>query len=84
MTTAVPQRTATPPATTNPPPHEMKLPLKDGIKTTEFWLTSLGVLVTAALTILEQLNTGWAIAAITVLTALYNLLRFAGKSSPKP
>lgn len=59
----------------------MKPPLKDGIKTTEFWLTSLAVAVSAALTITEQLNAGWAIAATTALTALYNLLRFAQKQN---
>lgn len=60
----------------------MKPPLKDGIKTTEFWLTSLAVVVSAALTVTEQLNAGWAIAATTVLTALYNMLRFAQKQNP--
>lgn len=59
----------------------MKPPLKDGIKTTEFWLTAISVAVSAALTITEQLNAGWAIAATTALTALYNVLRFAQKQN---
>jgi hypothetical protein len=62
----------------------MKPPLKPGIKTTEFWLSTAGVFITAGLTVLDQLSAGWAITATTVLTALYNLLRFAQKQSTPP
>jgi hypothetical protein len=55
--------------------------MKPGIKTTEFWL-SLGAVVTAAaLTHFEQVPGTVGVVTIAVLTAVYTILRAAGKNA---
>ncbi len=51
-----------------------------GLATTEFWLVLLSNIITVALAAFEQIDAAWAAVAVTVLTALYALLRSAIKT----
>lgn len=56
------------------------LPLKDGITTTEFWLTAAAGIAQVVLGSLGMINATWASAGITITTALYSLLRAGMKT----
>lgn len=51
-----------------------------GYKTTEFWLTLAATLIAAAMGFLGEINATWAVVAMTLLNALYTLLRSTLKS----
>lgn len=54
--------------------------MKPGYQTTEFWL-ALGAAATAgALGFLQTIDTPWAIASVTIITAIYTLMRTAIKN----
>lgn len=53
---------------TNPDP-------KPGLKSTEFWLILAANLIAVALALLGKIEAQWAVTAVTVLNALYAVLR---------
>lgn len=53
----------------------MKLPLKPGVTTTEFWTTVGAGLILTALSAMSLLEATWTAVAITLLTLTYNAAR---------
>lgn len=51
-----------------------------GYKTTEFWLLLLAASITGAMGFLQTLDAPWAVLSVTVLSALYAVLRSALKA----
>ncbi|MEI6605143.1 MAG: hypothetical protein WCP35_07525 [Verrucomicrobiota bacterium] len=54
--------------------------MKPGYQTTEFWLTLAAASASGGLGYLQTLSAPWAVASVTVLTALYTLLRASLKN----
>lgn len=50
----------------------MKLPLKPGVTTTEFWTTIVAGLLLTALSAMTLLDAAWVAGAVIVLTLAYN------------
>lgn len=57
--------------------------MKPGYQTTEFWLTLGASIVAAALTHAEQVPGTVGVVSVAALTAIYTILRAAGKASTK-
>ena len=55
--------------------------MKPGIKTTEFWLYLAGIIIQGALAVFGMLSAHWAVAASTILAAVYTWLRGEHKAS---
>lgn len=53
----------------------MKLPLKSGVTTTEFWTTIVAGLLLTALSTMTLLDASWVAGAVIVLTLAYNASR---------
>lgn len=50
----------------------MKIPLKPGVTTTEFWTTIVAGLLLTALSAMTLLDAAWVAGAVIVLTLAYN------------
>lgn len=57
----------------------MKLPLKPGHTTTEFWAVIIGGLLTTGIAAVSMLDVAWAAIAIAVMTIGYNYSRHQQK-----
>mgnify|MGYP003672371916 CR=1 FL=1 len=57
----------------------MKLPLKPGRSTTEFWAVIIGGLLTTGIAAVSMLDVAWAALAIAAMTIGYNYSRHQQK-----
>lgn len=57
----------------------MKIPLKPGHTTTEFWAVVIGGLLTTGIAAVSMLDVAWAAIAIAVMTIGYNYSRHQQK-----
>jgi hypothetical protein len=58
-------------------------PPKRGVATTEFWLVLSANLITTTLAALEKMDAQWATLTVTILTAIYALIRALIKITPR-
>ncbi len=54
--------------------------MKPGYQTTEFWLTLAGACASGGMGYLQTLSAPWAVGSVTLLTALYTLMRASLKN----
>lgn len=58
--------------------------MKPGYQTSEFWLALTAACLAGAMGFLETVDAPWAITAVTVISAIYTILRAFLKSKQPP
>jgi membrane protein YdbS with pleckstrin-like domain len=54
--------------------------MKPGYKTTEFWLCLAAAMTAGGLGYLQSLDAPWAVASVTIISAVYAVMRAALKA----
>lgn len=63
--------------------HQVRMKLKQGVTTTEFWVVIAGGVISTSMAALDMVDAKWAVAAVTSLGAIYTLVRGALKNKPQ-
>ena len=59
--------------------------MKPGYQTTEFWIALAAAGIAGALGFLETVDAPWAVSAVTIISAVYSILRVVLKiKTPTP
>ena len=59
--------------------------MKPGYQTTEFWIAIAAAAIAGALGFLETVDAPWAVSAVTIISAVYSILRVVLKlKTPTP